>query len=127
MAGSWSVYTTSNSDIPSDTTYDIAFQGFSNRYVATAAGLGYLNGTDWTVYDTSNSAIISVHLSSVAVDGAFVKWIGSGNDGLSSFDDADFDSITVANSDLSSNAISDDRGILLMIFKIARPVKQYLP
>lgn len=105
LAGNWTVYNTANSDIPSDTVNDIAIEGFIDRWVATAVGLGYLSGTDWTTYDTSNSAIISDLLTAVAVDDAGVKWIGSNSDGVSRYD-VNFDSITVTNSDLSSNSIS---------------------
>ena len=106
LAGNWTVYQTSNSDIPSDTVNDLAVEGYTGAYLATDAGLGYFDGVDWTVYDTSNSAIISVNLTAVAADEAGIKWIGSNSDGVSRFNDVTFDSITVANSDLTSNSIN---------------------
>ncbi|UCG61888.1 MAG: fibronectin type III domain-containing protein [Candidatus Zixiibacteriota bacterium] len=108
LAGNWTVYTTLNSELPSDTINDIAIELYTERYLATALGLAHLDGTDWSVYDTSGSDIISNDLMTVAIDGSGIKWIGSRNAGVSSFDGAVFDSLTSTNSGLTSNAI---RGI----------------
>lgn len=90
LSGNWTVYTMANSDLPSNTVVDIAFQGATSRYLATLGGLVYVSGTQWTVYTTGSCDIVSDYLSAIEIDAAGIKWIGSSGDGISRFNGTSF-------------------------------------
>lgn len=104
QAGNWTIYTTANSGLPSNTIQCIALEGLV-KYFGTSAGLARYYGTGWTVYTTANSNIVGDNITTVAVDSAAVKWIGSDADGVSKLEGSVFTSLTTANSDLASNGI----------------------
>ena len=81
LAGEWTVYTTANSDLPTNIINDIAFETVVDRYFATNVGLVYYDGTTWTTYDNSDSTLISDNLTTVVVDDDGDKWIGFRFDG----------------------------------------------
>ncbi len=106
LAGNWVVYTSTDSELPSNIINDIAFASATQRWIAAADGLAYLDGTTWETYDTADG-MVSNNLSAVAVDDAGEAWIGSHNDGVSRFDGTDFVNYTDTNSGLTAEAISD--------------------
>ena len=66
----WISYTTANSDLPSNTIWDIAIDKYDNIWIGTAEmGLTCLDsdGT-WTNYNTMNSGIASNEVSCILVD-----------------------------------------------------------
>ena len=65
----WTSYTTENSDIPSNTIWDITIDKYNRIWLGTAeAGLACLDGTVWTNYNTDNSDIASDQVSCILVD-----------------------------------------------------------
>ncbi|UCE23739.1 MAG: fibronectin type III domain-containing protein [Candidatus Zixiibacteriota bacterium] len=106
LAGNWVIYTSADSDLPSDNISDIAFASAAQRWIATADGLAYLDGTIWETYDTADG-LVSNDLSAVAVDGGDDVWVGSHFDGVSRFDGSGFVNYTDTNSGLTAEAISD--------------------
>ncbi|MEW6413604.1 MAG: two-component regulator propeller domain-containing protein [Candidatus Zixiibacteriota bacterium] len=115
LAGSWSVYTESNSGLPSDMVRDIAATGYG-RFFATNAGLAHLNGLTWTIFDTANSYIPGDDLTCLAVDGTGMLWIGTSSAGLSRFNGATFtnyssDSTSLLSNSINSIAVSPDNEI----------------
>ena len=65
----WTSYTTENSEIPSNTIWDIAIDKMDRIWMGTAeAGLTCLDGEDWTNYNTDNSDIASNQVSCIQID-----------------------------------------------------------
>ncbi|MFQ5453653.1 MAG: two-component regulator propeller domain-containing protein [Candidatus Zixiibacteriota bacterium] len=105
LSGSWLVYNTANSGLPSDIIYDIAISG-ANKYFGTAAGMALFDGTDWSVYDTSISNIVGNHVNTVTatVSGQDI-WIGTQNNGANLFDGSSFVNYTESTTGLSINSV----------------------
>jgi len=120
----WTVYDTSNSDIPGNYVSTIAIDtdgtkwiGFPGTGWSDSHGLASFDGTTWTVYDTSNSDLPSNHVVSIAIDDNGVKWIGAegwSGGGLASFDGSNWTVYDTSNSDIPVNYVStiaiDDYG-----------------
>jgi hypothetical protein len=82
-AKSWSLYTTSNSDIPSDNIRDLRLEyyGMNKWYlwIATDAGLSRFNGIDFKNYTSTNSGLPDNDVYSIELDKLDHKWIGTGS------------------------------------------------
>lgn len=75
----WTNFSTSNSNIPSNQVKDIALDRTNNYlWLATDSGLVKFDGTFWTVYNTANSLLPCNNLNSVAIDTGGNIWIGAG-------------------------------------------------
>jgi hypothetical protein len=89
-AKSWNLYTTSNSDIPSDNIRDLKLQYYSiNKWylwIATDNGISRFDGVNFKNYNTGNSGIPSNNVYSIELDKLNHKWIGT-SDGLVYWDD----------------------------------------
>jgi hypothetical protein len=84
-AKSWELFTTFNSDIPSDNIRDLRLQYYSiNKWylwIATDNGLSRFDGVRFKNYNTNNSGIPSNDVYSIELDKLNHKWIGT-SDGL---------------------------------------------
>lgn len=76
-AGNWSVYTTANSPLKSNTIWDIQIDGNAIWLANTSGGLVRVEGDNWEVYDSSNSVVPSNHVSAITVDHEGNKWIAT--------------------------------------------------
>jgi hypothetical protein len=80
-AKSWSLYTLSNSNIPSTDVRDIKLEyyGINKWYlwIATDNGLSRFDGVDFKNYDITNSGIPSDDVYSIELDSLNHKWIGT--------------------------------------------------
>jgi hypothetical protein len=78
---SWVLYTTFNSEIPSDEIRDLRLEyyGLNKWYlwIATDNGLSRFNGVSFKNYDTTNSGLPSNDLYSIELDKLNHKWIGT--------------------------------------------------
>jgi ligand-binding sensor domain-containing protein len=92
---SWTVYDTSNSEIPTNSLSCIEIDEAGNKWIGTiggwgkdtvyaSAGLLKFDGTTWTVYDTSNSGLPS-NVITCLIYYSDTLWIGT-NEGLATFD-----------------------------------------
>ena len=79
----WTVYDTTNSEIPDNCVHAVAIDKDGIIWVGTGdlygnpGGLAAFNGTNWTVYDTSNSELPANYAYAIAVDKNNVKWIST--------------------------------------------------
>ncbi|HBF87480.1 MAG TPA: hypothetical protein DDX39_02470 [Bacteroidales bacterium] len=55
--GNWQIFNTSNSDIPSDTIFEIEVDTSENIWLATNEGLTKYDGNTWVAYNMENSNI----------------------------------------------------------------------
>jgi photosystem II stability/assembly factor-like uncharacterized protein len=76
----WTVYNTSNCELPSNHVFSIAIDGNGNKWIGTRSdgGLGKFDGTNWTVFNTYNSGLPYNQVNSIVIDGRGNKWIGTG-------------------------------------------------
>ncbi|MCF8304053.1 MAG: T9SS type A sorting domain-containing protein [Bacteroidales bacterium] len=76
QSGSWVVYNSSNSDLPSNKIESLAFDG-SDVWAGTYdAGVAGYDGSDWTIYNSGNSDLPIDRVLSVAINGD-EKWFGT--------------------------------------------------
>jgi ligand-binding sensor domain-containing protein len=111
----WTVYDTSNSEIPSNSISSIVIDDYDNKWIGTYdAGITKFDGSQWTIYDTTNSGLPSNAISCVTIDQLGNIWIGIGparpawwsGEGLVKFDGTDWTVYDTLNSDIPSNHIS---------------------
>jgi ligand-binding sensor domain-containing protein len=72
-------YHTGNSNIPSNTVYDVFVDALQNKYMATLAGLTRFNGTAWVTWDTANSNIPDNFTRRVVKEPNGTVWVGTVN------------------------------------------------
>jgi hypothetical protein len=79
----WYLYTTGNSDIPSDEIRDLRLEFYKLNHwylwIATDQGLSRFDGVNFKNYDTGNSGLPSNDLYSIELDKLDHKWIGTDN------------------------------------------------
>jgi len=102
--GSPTFYNKTNSGLPSNLVYSIAFDENGTKWIGTFdGGLAAVNGTNWTIYDTLNSDLPSNWVSSIAIDENSTKWIGTYGGGLAAFDGTNWAIYDTSNSGLPNN------------------------
>jgi len=106
LPGTWTVYTVSNSDLPSNTVTAIDFHTANTRYITTLGGMAFINGTQWNIYTAENSDIVSNSLTAVADDPTGIIWIGSWGNGISSFNGTAFETYDEASTGEAIDFIS---------------------
>lgn len=72
----------------------------------TASYMQLRDTSQWVDYQINNSEIQSSLLTSIDSDNNNVKWIGTSNLGLISFDEIDFDNFNISNSGVPSNQVN---------------------
>ncbi|MCB2220256.1 MAG: T9SS type A sorting domain-containing protein [Bacteroidetes bacterium] len=116
---SWSVYDTSNCDLPNHLINAIAIDDVGTKWIGTGTpqlnegGLAVFDNNNWTIYNTSNSGLPYNCLTSVAIDINGTKWIGtgflvgsiSGGEGLATFDGSEWVHYNTSNSQLPSDIV----------------------
>ncbi|MDX9977600.1 MAG: two-component regulator propeller domain-containing protein, partial [Candidatus Cloacimonadales bacterium] len=105
----WSIYTTENSNIPSNYVYDIDSDPNESNYpvwIATDNGIAKLTGSTWTLYNTNNTQgqLESNSIFSVKIQDNF-KWIGTDKK-LISLSGNNWNSYSFLNSGLPNNKIN---------------------
>lgn len=103
--GTWTTYTTSNSDLASDYVLSIAIDAGGNKWFGTNRGVNKFDGTTWTTYDTSNSGLVNRRVNAIAIDQQGNKWFGTAN-GVSKFDGTNWTTYNTSNSGLAFNHVS---------------------
>ncbi len=83
----WTVYTTINSDLPSNRVWDIEIDDSSNIWISSGTDspryevnghLAKYNGMSWTVYDSTNLGVPSLGGRCISIDESGSKWILQG-------------------------------------------------
>jgi ligand-binding sensor domain-containing protein len=72
----------------------------------TASYIQLRDTSQWVDYQIANSEIQSSLLTSIDSDNNNVKWIGTSNLGLISFDEIDFNNFNISNSGIPSNQVN---------------------
>ena len=103
--GTWTTYTTSNSDLVSNYVMSMAMDDEGNKWFGTSRGVSKFDGTTWTTYDTSNSDLVNRRVNAIAIDAAGNKWFGTSN-GVSKFDGTTWTTYDTSNSGLAFDYIS---------------------
>ncbi|MDR3653910.1 MAG: two-component regulator propeller domain-containing protein [Paludibacter sp.] len=105
----WTVYTTSNSGLPSNNVTSIAIDGSGNKWIGTDAGLVKFDGTSWIVINN----LPTKNINAIVIDKSGNKWIGT-EFGLAKFDGTNMTIYNKFNSGLPDNDVSsiaiDDSG-----------------
>ncbi len=101
----WTVYTTFNSELPSNEVHSIAIDEIDNKWIGTREGLAKFDGTNWTVYNTSNSGLPGNYVIPIVIDGSGNKWVGTWDNGLAKFDGTNWTVYKTSNSDLPDNNV----------------------
>ncbi|MCF8303634.1 MAG: T9SS type A sorting domain-containing protein [Bacteroidales bacterium] len=76
QSGTWVVYNTSNSDLPSDKIESLGFEGTDTWVGTYDGGVAEFDGANWTVYNSSNSSLPIDRVLSIAINGND-KWFGT--------------------------------------------------
>jgi len=108
--GTWSLYNTSNSGLPSNSVYAIAIDASGNKWVGTrgyTCKLTQFDGTYWTTYTPPVGATT---VTAITIDGSGNKWIGVRDDwgsgrGLLKFDGTNWTIYDQSNSGLPDNTV----------------------
>jgi len=98
----WTMFNTSNSNLPSDTVLSFAFTA-TVSWFGTAKGLAKLENSAWTVYDTINSGLPDNYIKCLYADGSDL-WIGT-NRGAILFNGTSFTQYSTANSTILKDTI----------------------
>lgn len=72
---------------------------------ASLSNVFYGQNLNWIIYDTSNSALPDNIVSSIAIDEANNKWIGTVYGGVAKFDNSNWTIFNTSNSSMASNYI----------------------
>ncbi|MBC8422412.1 MAG: S8 family serine peptidase, partial [Chloroflexi bacterium] len=105
---SWTVYDTSNSDLPSNWIHDLVIDANGNVWIGTFEGLAKFDGMNWTVYDSSNSPLSSNIVAYLNIDLEGSVW-GISTQSIVRFDGALWTIFTLDNSGLPNGRIESFR------------------
>ncbi|MBN1482300.1 hypothetical protein EH223_08865 [candidate division KSB1 bacterium] len=105
--GDWTVFNSSNSDLPNDVVKCIAFDEMGNAWIGTKGGVAKYNDINWTVYNAGNSDLPENDIKALAVDSQNNIYIGTNKQGLAILDGTTFNLFNSNNSDLPSDLITD--------------------
>jgi hypothetical protein len=74
----WTLYNTSNSDLPDNDINTIVIYESENKIIGTnGGGLASFIGENWTVYNSSNSSLPSNTVQAIALEANSNVWIGT--------------------------------------------------
>ncbi len=115
--GTWTTYTTENSDMPENALNDIAVDSQNTKWFTTgSSGLVSFDGTNWNNYTTENG-LPTNNLGKIRIDTQGKMWIGTYQNGVFSYDLSTVTTYTTANGLLHNNiydiAIGDDGTVWL--------------
>ena len=115
----WTVYNTSNSELPYNWVWDIAIDTQGNKWIGTgtlapgssARGLVKYDGENWTMYNTSNSELPCNNILDLAFDDQGNLWIATGVGftslgGLAKFDGVNWTVYNTSNSGLPRDLVT---------------------
>lgn len=104
--GSWTLYNTANSDLPSDIIHDIAIHPETNHiWIGTNNGLARFTRQSWTIYDRNNTDMTHNVVRAVAIDEFNTIWAGTLVGGLARFAGHNWTIYRTGNSDLPHNNV----------------------
>ncbi|TVR79459.1 MAG: hypothetical protein EA412_06570 [Chitinophagaceae bacterium] len=100
----WTVYNTSNSDLPNNIISVIKIDDTGSKWIGTlGGGLASFDENNWTIFNTNNSDIPQNSLSSIAInqnDNIWVGTFGMTGGGIAKFDGVNWVVYDTSSSDL---------------------------
>jgi ligand-binding sensor domain-containing protein len=103
----YTVFDTSNSDIPGNIIHDMKFDANGYLWLATENGLVKFDGSNWIIYNSQNSGLPTNFIYRIEIDKDDIIWIGTIGKGLIKFDGVNWKKYNLSNSLVpSSNYIS---------------------
>ena len=96
----WTIYNSTNSQLPSNAVLDIGIASDGSAWFATAGGLAHFDGLNWTLYTTANSGLPDdeVHAIAIASNGSI--WAATGSGGAAHFSGSSWTIYDSENSEL---------------------------
>ncbi len=101
----YTIYNTTNSDLPDGMIHDIAIDLNGVKWIATFNGLAKFYGDVWQVFNTSNSLLSSNNITAISIDSDNTPWVGTKN-GLYHID-SEWTCYDSENSNFLSDEIND--------------------
>lgn len=102
----WTVYNTSNSQLPSDTVHALTVHPLTDHiWIGTNFGLARFDGTTWSTYNMANSGLPRNVVTSVAIDQFGTVWAGTLQGGLARFVNNNWMVFRTTNSDIPHNNV----------------------
>jgi ligand-binding sensor domain-containing protein len=106
LNNTWTVFNTSNSELPADNVYSSASDADGSVWFGTeGGGVAKFDGTTWTVYNTTNSGLPNDTVSSILVDPDGSYWFGTGY-GVAHFDGTTWTVYNTTNSGLPTDSVT---------------------
>jgi len=101
----WTIYDTTNSGLPHNVVWALAFDASDRLWAGTLNGLARLDGTTWNVFTPENSGLPSSDIASVLCVQGDTVWIGTWGAGLVRYDGTAWVTFSASNSSLPNNFI----------------------
>ena len=101
---SWQIFNVDNSDIPSDSIFELDTDSFGNIWIATSKGLSKYDGNTWITYNMSNSNIEDAYITTLHIDEQNIKWLGTITNKLIKFNDITFETIELGDYPIENNS-----------------------
>ncbi len=104
----WTVYTSSNSPLPSNIVKAISFDSQNKMWIGTTAGMAVWDmDSSWTIYQQFSSALMSDNIECIVKSENDTMWIGTVNGGLTRAVDSALITYTIQNGGVPDNTIQD--------------------
>ena len=102
QSSEWIVYTTENSDLPSNEVIELTVDPGGGLWIGTQwGGLAKLDGATWAVYTTDNSQLLSNTVPAIVYDTRGHLWVGTAQKkGVARFNGETWTTYTPDNSEL---------------------------
>jgi len=94
----WETKDTTNSGIPDNTIYCMAFDSKGDLWTATKKGVGKYNGTNWIIYNSLNSGLPEDITFTLEIDKHDNVWVGMMNSGVTRFEGTNWKQYNTSNS-----------------------------
>jgi ligand-binding sensor domain-containing protein len=94
-----------NNYITGYTISDIEIENDGTKWVGTHYGLAKYNNSSWYFYTTGNSGLPDNYVTSIVIDDAGKKWIGTDQGGVAVFDNSNWTVYNTSNSGLHNNQV----------------------
>ncbi len=103
----FTVFDTTNSEIPDNIIYDMEFDKEGNLWISTASGIAVYKDNSWQIYNSGNSNLPkNDFVMCIKIDKNNIKWFGTKQNGLYKFDNKNWKRFDLSNS-IITNYIYD--------------------
>ena len=116
----WTVYTSSNSNLPTQTLGGIAIDQQNNKWMGSNMGLIKFDGLNWIIHHPQNSGISSSSVGEVMMDSLNRVWAIAGGNTINIYDGTNWSYINSSNSPMGNTSYSNFyvRGDRMMVSQV---------